>query len=199
MTEGRRGLVAAAVGMAEGRRGLVAAVAGCAGGAALTLYAAAQTWTVHVQTRPAPLPDLRTPETGSVLASWLPALAFVALAGAGALVATRRAARFAVGALLVAVGLGIVAGGGYGLLGVPDIHPGGPLACLAGGLVIAGAGALTIRRHPSWPVMGARYERHPAPTRSPDTPAGRAHAGSTDTTSAWDALDRGDDPTRDPT
>ena len=44
--------------------------------------------------------------------------------------------------------------GGYGLLGVPDIHPAGPLACLAGGLVIAGAGALTIRRHPSQRTQG---------------------------------------------
>ena len=79
------------------RRELVLAVVGCTAGAALALYAASRTWTVAVHPRPAPLPPVRQTRTGADLAPWLPALALVGLAGAGALVATRGVARLAVG------------------------------------------------------------------------------------------------------
>jgi hypothetical protein len=51
----------------------------------------------------------------------------------------------------------------------------------AGGALAAGAGAGTVALGRRWPSLGSRYD---APARRPDAEA-----------SAWDALDRGDDPT----
>jgi tryptophan-associated transmembrane protein len=131
---------------------------------------------VAVTARPPPLPDLRTEHTGGELRAWLPACGWVALAGAGALVATRAAARRLVGGLLVVSGLGI-AGAAIGA----DLTAGWPLLAVAGGLAVAAAGALAVARGDRWPAMGTRYER----TR-PD------QASETD---LWRALDRGEDPT----
>ena len=71
------------------------------------------------------------------------------------------------------------------------------LAVLAALLGIA-AGLLAVLRGRTWPAMGRRYERagaaasQPAAARRPETDEDRAQA-------AWKALDRGEDPTRDPT
>lgn len=56
---------------------------------------------------------------------------------------------------------------------------------LAGGLLLAVAGLLTLRYGRSWPAMGSRYE---APTR-------KAPAKSDTPADLWKALDRGEDPT----
>ncbi|HEV7897237.1 MAG TPA: Trp biosynthesis-associated membrane protein [Planosporangium sp.] len=163
-------------------RGRTLAVAACAAGAALALFAAGRTWTQVTVVRPAPLPPLHEAKTGVALLPWLSALALVALAGAGALLATRGLVRAAVGVLLLVAGLGL-AGGACARLAVAS--PGWPLLTALGGLVVAGAGLLTVVRGRQWPGMGARYDR-PAPTSGP--PRGEAQM--------WDALDRGEDPTR---
>ncbi|HET6212225.1 MAG TPA: Trp biosynthesis-associated membrane protein [Micromonosporaceae bacterium] len=152
------------------RRLLAVAVALCAAGAALALFAASRVWTVSFTPRPAPLAAARTARTGAAIAPWLPALGVVALAGAGALIATRGVARRVVGVLLLAVGLGIVLGAAG--------RAGWALAATLGGCLVAAAGLLTVVRGHSFPSMGTRYER--APAADPDL---------------WAALDRGEDPT----
>ncbi|HZN18697.1 MAG TPA: Trp biosynthesis-associated membrane protein [Micromonosporaceae bacterium] len=164
-------------------RGLGVAVLACLAGAALGLYAATRVWAVDITARPAPLPPLADERSGAALAPWLPALALVGLAGAGALVATRGAGRRAVAVLLLLVGVGLVAGGGYGLSAAAGARAGWPTACLFGGVLVAGAGAAVLRRGRDWPALGSRYDRRPPVTRG-DTPE-----------ELWDALDRGEDPT----
>ncbi|WP_329102369.1 Trp biosynthesis-associated membrane protein [Micromonospora sp. NBC_01699] len=182
----------------SGRRLLTYAVLLCLAGAGLALYAATRTWSVEITTRPEPLSALRDPHTGGELLPWLPALALVGLASAGALLASRGLGRRLVGGLLVLVGLGIAAGGGYGLT-APDRDETNllwPLLCGLGAVLVAAAGVLTVGRGHTWPAMGARYERvrpGAAPTAPGSSDAGRVDAGRT--VAAWDALDRGEDPT----
>lgn len=57
-----------------------------------------------------------------------------------------------------------------------------------GGLVVLAAGAAALVRGPSWPGLSGRYERnHAAAEASVDRPVGGI--------AAWDAIDRGEDPT----
>ena len=179
---------------ARGRRELVLAVLACTAGAAVVLFAASRTWAVVVQARPAPLPPLRTARTGAALVPWLPALAFVGLAGAGALVATRRTGRLLVGVLLVACGLGMIAGAaaapGSGATGSGGAAAWMVAAALGGGLVAA-VGAATVARGRRWPTMGARYERSATADRPAPAGADRPRAPA----EIWDAIDRGTDPT----
>jgi hypothetical protein len=183
---------------ARRRRELTYAVLLCLAGAGLALWASTRTWSVELTARPAPLPPLRQARTGAGLLPWLPALAVVALAGGGAVLATRGAARRLVGVLLLALGAAVAAGGGYGLVAALDgeVSRQWPALCLVGGVLAAGGGVLTALRGAAWPAMGARYER-PA-RRAADPRAGEAATGPVTgrhTTQAWDALDRGEDPT----
>ena len=194
------------------RRGLATAVLACVVGAGLALFAATRTWTTTTQRQAPPLPDKLVDHTGGSLIGWLPALALVGLAGAGALLATRGRVRTIIGLLLVLVGLGVVAGAIDGL----DIAGGAwPVIVGVSGLGIAWAGLSAARSGTTWPAMGARYERpavHPANAPADATasdPAGVA-GGTSDTpsdrdataghrartpASMWDDLDRGVDPT----
>jgi hypothetical protein len=165
-----------------GRRGLVVAVLLCAAGAGLVLLAASRGWAVEVTQRPSPLPELRVSRSGGDLRPWLPALGWVALAGAGALLATRSALRRVVGGLLVLAG----AGAAVAAMTVPGVGVGAgwPLLAAAGGLAVVAAGVLTTARGGrAWPAMGARYERATSSATRPGTDG------------MWDALDRGEDPT----
>ncbi|MET7393261.1 Trp biosynthesis-associated membrane protein [Dactylosporangium sp. NPDC005572] len=172
----------------DGRRGLTVTALACAAGAALVLLAATRGWQEIVTERVAPLPPETVRRTGTDLAPWLPALGAVALAGAGALLATRGAARLVVGGLLTVAGAGTVVAA---LLTLGDgVTVAWPVLSALGGLVVAAAGVVTVRFGRSWPAMGARYERPERP-RTPDgeprRPASQAEL--------WDALDRGEDPT----
>jgi hypothetical protein len=160
-----------------GRRELTLVVLLCAAAAALVLVAASRTWTVEVTVRPAPLPELRTEQTGGALRPWLPALGWVALAGAGALLAVRGTARRLLGGLLVSTGAGVA-------VGALTVSGGWPVLAAVGGVAVVVAGALTIARSGHWPAMGTRYER---PARN------RHHAAHPE--QLWEALDRGEDPT----
>jgi hypothetical protein len=156
------------------------AVAACAIGAGLALFAVSRTWTEVVSVRPAPLPPVHELKTGSALYPWLPALGLVALAGAGALLATRGLVRAAVGVLLLLCGFGLIAG-------AAGHFPGGwSVATALGGLLVAGGGGLALVRGRRWPALGARYDR----------PAGATARAPQSGAEVWDALDRGDDPTR---
>ncbi|MER5702922.1 Trp biosynthesis-associated membrane protein [Micromonospora sp. NPDC002296] len=168
----------------------------CLAGAGLALWASTRTWSVELTVRPTPLPPVREARTGAGLLPWLSALAVVGLAGGGAVLATRGVLRRLIGVLLLALGVAVAAGGGYGLVAAFDgeVSRQWPALCLAGGLLAGAGGALTALRGAGWPAMGARYDRparrvavDPGPAAGPVT--GRR------TTEAWDALDRGEDPT----
>lgn len=161
------------------RRGFALVIVVCAVASAVVLFGASRTWSHVVTNRPAPFPPLTTKRTGASLEPWLPALAVVTLAGAGALVAVRGRLRAALGILLVLVGVATA------VLSLRTMSLWSAV-CAVGGVLIAFAGLATATNYRAWPSMGARYER-PAtqPERKPVTQA-----------ELWDALDRGEDPTK---
>jgi hypothetical protein len=114
--------------------------------------------------------------TAGNLAAWVRPVALVALAGGGALLATRGVLRQVVAVLVVLAGAGLLLSGAP----VPIV---GAVAVIAGG----GFAAVFSR---VWPSMGARYERTSvtAPTTTPS-------AAELSTRDVWEALDRGEDPT----
>jgi uncharacterized membrane protein (TIGR02234 family) len=193
----------AADGEPTGRRLLAYTVGCCLAGASLALFALSRVWSVQLTARPG-LSDLRTARTGGAELPWLPALALVALAGAGALLATRGVARRAVGVLLAVVGVAMAVGAVAARAGLDPgaAGPGAtlwPVACVLGAAAVTLGGWWAVRHGHRWPAMGARYERR---TVGRATAAGAAPAGQTpvdqpraDTRDAWDALDRGEDPT----
>jgi uncharacterized membrane protein (TIGR02234 family) len=183
--------------MTPGRR-LGSTVLLCAAGAGLAVYGVTRTWSEVVTTRPG-LSSLRDTRTGADLEPWVIGLALVALAGAGALLATRGLARRLLGGLLTVVGLGIAAGAVAGRAGL-DVGAAGagatlwPVVCVLGGLLVVLGGLSAVRSGHDWPAMGARYERRAAAGSAAD--ADQADVDQrVDTRAAWDALDRGDDPT----
>jgi tryptophan-associated transmembrane protein len=159
----------------------------CLVGAGLALLAVTRTWSTTLTRQPAPLPPVHTPHTGSSQLGWLVAVALVGLAGAGALLATRGGVRVLIGALLGLVGLVLLGGG---LDGLHLVTGGGryvwPVLVMIGGVLVAMAGLRAMRHGPSWPAMGAKYER-PAGDRPINRPVTEA--------TMWDDLDRGVDPT----
>ncbi|MDH6704175.1 putative membrane protein (TIGR02234 family) [Kitasatospora sp. MAA19] len=142
--------------------------------------------------------------TGGKISEVPGGLALVGLAAAVAVFAVRGAGRLAVGALTLLAGLGaaVASAAGAGDTAALDAeaarklalsgsaatevgHTGWPWVALAGGLLLAVAGLLTLRYGRGWPAMGSRYE---APTR-------KAPATTGTPADLWKALDRGEDPT----
>ncbi len=172
-------------------------------GAVLVLTAVSRTW---AQGRVSG--QLAVSATGSEISGLPGALALVGLASAVAVFAVRGAGRIAVGALVALAGLGAAVaaalGAGdtstvdataatkLGLVGTTAdhvTHSAWPWVALAGALLLAGAGLLTVLRGGGWPTMGTRYD---APAAAKARPA----AGPADTPADfWKALDRGEDPT----
>lgn len=201
------------------RREFGAAVALCAISGALGLAAGSRPWLALTVARGDPLPPVGAVVTGSALAPLVPGLAIVVLAGVVGLLATRWWGRVVVGALLAVAGAGLLwaalpaLGGTSGDAlraaafdaGLPagevtgaSLTTGPALAVVAGVLAIL-AGALAAVRGRRWPGLGARYD---APSQQagsePVQPAGATAADEVAPADRmlWEALDRGEDPTR---
>ncbi|MFB7910590.1 TIGR02234 family membrane protein [Kitasatospora sp. NPDC059146] len=166
--------------------------------AVLVLTAAGRTW---AEGRAGTL-DVSV--TGGKISELPGGLALVGLAAAVAVFAVRGAGRLAVGALTLLAGLGAAAASVAGASDTAALdsaasgklalagstatevsHTGWPWVALAGGLLLAVAGLITLRHGRGWPAMGSRYE---APTR-------KAPAKADTPGDLWKALDRGEDPT----
>ncbi len=198
-----------------GRRGYLLALGGLLAGGALTLLALGRPW-LFVQLRLGPSAPVTTATyAGSALHPWGAALGVAALAVALAVVATRGFARRLLGLLVVAgaiplLVLAVTTGRSgpdvavltrdYGPVTV--VSDGAPATAVGATAVVSGsawwvlllvaagllavAGAVTCWCGPQWPVMSRRYERRGA----------AAPADTTTPQGQWDALDRGEDPTR---
>ncbi len=173
----------------------------CAGG---------QTWVQAAVAGTPPLPDAEVPLSGGDLAPGVRALGLVGLAGVAALPATRSLGRSVVGVLLALTGAGVLAqvvdvlsdaeGAARGSTTFREVARGGaqttvdvtgaPLACLLGGLLLLLAGLLVAVRGRRWAALGARYDAPTSPRPEPEPAQTRPGAAT------WDALDRGEDPTR---
>lgn len=190
----------------NGRRELTAAVLGSAAAGALGLLAGGRVWVTVTVARADPLPPSRVEVAGATLAPLVPGLALVVLAAAVALLATRRWGRIAVGALVAACGAGLLVAS-LSWVGAPDAAAAARIADLpvgtasasaalspwlgvGAGLLAAVVGPATVLRSRTWPGMGARYD---APAPAADIAAAPADLTERQ---VWDALDRGEDPTR---
>lgn len=158
---------------------LAAAAGGCVVGAGIALYAAGQTWSVDYTERPVPLGPIGIFHSGGELAPLMPALGWVSLAGAGALLATRGWGRRAVGVLLAFSGLAISTAVSVVWSSVDDDEQLWPVLGALAGAVVAAMGVWTFIRGTGWPSMGTRYESGPQ----------KAEGG------LWEAIERGEDPT----
>jgi uncharacterized membrane protein (TIGR02234 family) len=73
-----------------------------------------------------------------------------------------------------------------------ELSPAWPLLAALAGVLATAVGGLVVLRGRAWPALGSRYERAAATPRTapaPRTDEERAQL-------AWNALDRGEDPTR---
>lgn len=186
------------------RRELVIAALGCAAGTCLIIVAAGRQW-IGVTVVGAGTPISQS-LTGRELAGTASAFGWAGLAGLAALAAVRGRARVVVGVLLVVFG----AGTGYAsMAGIRRSHVLAVVAdhsnfttflstdlqtgwwwtvSVAGGVLFAASGLLTIMRGGRWPGMPARYG--PAGVGGPAT-----DPGEPDQSRLWTSLDRGEDPT----
>lgn len=174
-------------------------------GAALVLLAAGRPWARALLERP-PLPAVAVAASGRSVAPVAAALGLVGLAGVVAILATRGAGRLVTGVLLVLAGAWVVAASvaveldpsaalrpsAERVSGVQGVTVEGirvttwPRVCLVGGALLSAAGVLTAVRGRRWAALSERYEA-PGADR-PVAPAAPAEL--------WNALDRGEDPTR---
>jgi uncharacterized membrane protein (TIGR02234 family) len=200
-------------------RSIGPAAALCVAGALVVLLGASLPW-LEIESSASPLidgaPTLRAARLASrdVGLDAVPALGLVALAGAGALLAVRGVVRRVVAGLLVAAALTVVVltlrfregasmadvepralggrVGGYVTMTLPDTslparH--GSLVALAGA-VLLGVGGVVALGATDGRGLGSRFD---SPTAAA-APAGPADV-SEDGTDAWNAIDRGEDPT----
>jgi uncharacterized membrane protein (TIGR02234 family) len=163
------------------RRELTVTVLLVALGALVQLVAVGRDWyTVTSSTQVKHYP-------GTSYAGAVKPLALAALAGAAALLATRRRARTAVGALLVVVALGAVAAAVVASFpqttAAVQEYPIWRFVVIAGALPVLVAGVTAVARGARWSEMSARYDA-PGTVREKDPDV-----------ALWDALDQGDDPT----
>lgn len=177
----------------------------CLAGAALVLLAAGRPWARTVLRQP-PLPTVAAVVTGRSLAPLVAALGLVALAGVTTVLATRGAGRLATGVLLMLAGAGVIVASVQVRLHLHDaVRPAAerisgvpgataqqvratawPAVTVVGGVLVSAAGVLTAVRGGNWPALSARY----------DAPGGGSPAAPAEPEAIWEALDRGEDPTR---
>jgi uncharacterized membrane protein (TIGR02234 family) len=204
------------------RRELPVAVLGCAAAGALALSASSQRWLDVTVDRQPPLPPATEALTGSQAAALVPACGLLLLAAAVAVIAVRGLGRSVVGLLVAAAGGvlgwsglraltgGLVAGVADvdGVVGLGDARVTSsvvapwPALALAAGVIAVLVGLLVVLRGRLWPGMGRRYERTGAANGTAGAPSARPARPETPEDrhqAAWKALDRGEDPTADPT
>ncbi len=188
----------------NGVPGLLRAVALTALGGVLALVAAGRVWSQTTVQIPAAAAT-HVSVTGNAVEPSLSALAIAILALAAGLVAARGVLRRIVGVVIVAIGAAVVAvsiDGRGAVSAALTSHEVGGLAIPAhgtanawwvlaavGGLLAVVAGVLAAARSGAWAAMGRKYD---APSASRPVVA---KGDPSDT--AWDALDRGEDPTAD--
>ena len=197
---------------AVGRATFAAALLGLIIGGALALFASGRGWQTVTAHRVRPLADDVLDVSGRTLHPAVTALAVVALAGVVGILATRGIARRIIGAVLVVAGAIVCwdsltalqaissehartvlrdAHTGVGLDAgqavTVAVHPVWPVLAALGGVLIVLGGALTIAYGAAWTGLSGRYE-HPHPAAGPQQSDVRL----------WSALDRGIDPTVDP-
>jgi uncharacterized membrane protein (TIGR02234 family) len=201
-------------------RGLMLALVAGAAGAGVVLLAAQQRWARVSFTPPPPLPVSTVTVTGQDLVPAADALGLAALACLAAILATRGLARRGAGILLAAGGAlaGIAAAASvrtqhvaavasahsFGLGSTTGTAPRVALSAFPwwavaamGGAMIVAVGLAAAWRGTRWPGMSSRYERAGAGaarggSRLPqDSGPSRADGQA----AAWEALDRGSDPT----
>ena len=184
------------------KTGLVRAVLGIVAGGLLVLLASGRRWSSGVAHVPgASVTSVSV--SGHAVEPSLPALGIALLALAGGLIAARGLLRRVVGVVVLAVGataLGVAIAGRGAVSSALTAHEVGGLAipvhgsanawwvvAVIGGVTAALAGLESALRSGSWAAMGRKYE---APDSSvPTVPVGDPSEA------AWDALDRGEDPT----
>jgi uncharacterized membrane protein (TIGR02234 family) len=192
------------------RRELTAAVLASAAAGGLAVFAGGQTWATLSAVRPAPLPPVTGVLAGSTHAPLVPAAGLVLLAAAVALLAVRAGGRTAVGVLMTISGLALAWTAGRALAGglrdaaaevpvvvgtpVAEISTVWPATTAVAGLLGALAGVVVVVRGRRWPAMGSRYERGTAAGAGTPVPP-RPRTDEERVSLAWNALDRGEDPT----
>lgn len=190
------------------RRELRLAVGLCLLGAALVLLAVSRTWFSAAEGQRLTIEAVRTSVAGSRIVPGAQALGYVGLAGVLALAATRRLGRVLVGVLVLASGVGVAVvvaralADGLEHRGVRELaachsasacrladvttSPAWAWVAVLGGLLLAASGALVAVRGRGWAALSASYQ----------PPAARAEQAPVTDKGVWDALDRGEDPTR---
>ena len=195
-----------AAGQSAARRELVVAVVACAIAGAAVLFAAGRRWVHYVVVGGG---QVTGGPTGHDVAAGTSALGLVLLAAVVALPATRRWLRRVVAFVVLAAGAGTIALSAYVLadpasaasgsrhVGVfsfssdPALRlraTGWPWVDVCAGALAVIAGGFALVRSGGWPAMGRRYESGARPAQ----PSSRS---ASDSSSMWDRLDEGDDPT----
>jgi uncharacterized membrane protein (TIGR02234 family) len=188
-------------------------------GSAGVLLLGARDWQTIVTPRGGGFLDDTLQVTGRSVDAAPTAMGLVALAGAVAVIATRGAARRAVGVVIALAGAGILwrttgamsalstsrardlvraehptATSATALVRIAT-HDGWAIATIAAAVLILAAGLLVAGYGGRWTAMSSRYES-PAAQADPEAVAARRARADT---AMWAALDQGDDPTeRDP-
>jgi hypothetical protein len=181
-------------------RSPAAAVLACAAGGLLVLLASGRQWAHTTVHNVAGGGTAALSVTGHVVAPSLPALAFALVALAAAILASKRLLRRFVGVVIVFIAAATVAvsvaarGDVSGALEHREVGAQGIavhatangwwVIAMIGGLLAIVAGAMTVVRAAQWSGLGAKYDAPSAPKPTKDPAA-----------LAWDALDRGEDPT----
>lgn len=185
--------------MTAGRAGLLPAVLGVAVGGGLILLASGRQWAHAAITAPG-AGEATLQVTGHNVSPALPGLGIALLALAAAVLAASGTFRRVVGLLVLVVAAAAVAAavtapsnvdsalqnrevGAAGIAVHASANGWWVLAAIGGAIALV-VGAFTVVRGQQWSGLGARY----------DAPARKARATDSSTT-AWDALDRGEDPT----
>lgn len=167
-------------------------------GAALLFLAGGREWATGTLAAQAPLPSTRLVATGSTVVNGLSGLAVLGLAGLAAVAATKGRGRALVGALLAAAGIVTVAvvvralaGGAPKALDTAAADGSftvWPFVSLVAGLLLTAGGLTVAVRGQRWAALSTRYD---APATRAERPPPRPEVA------AWDAMDRGHDPTLD--